>query len=68
MPERPTPQIVVPSTNFKLLNGSPKEISKTADSGKSITNCFCADCGMASLASFPLPLLDFFHPYLFWLS
>lgn len=25
--------------------GTPKEITKTADSGKSITSCFCGDCG-----------------------
>ncbi|ETI28041.1 hypothetical protein G647_00490 [Cladophialophora carrionii CBS 160.54] len=37
--------IVVPSANFKVTQGTPKEITKTADSGKSITNCFCPDCG-----------------------
>jgi Glutathione-dependent formaldehyde-activating enzyme len=30
--------IVVPSQNFKILSGTPKEISKTADSGKEITS------------------------------
>lgn len=35
----------MPSSNFKLVAGTPKEISKTADSGKSITSCFCPDCG-----------------------
>lgn len=37
--------IVVPSSNFKVTQGKPKEISKTADSGKTITSCFCGDCG-----------------------
>jgi hypothetical protein len=30
--------IVVPSENFKILSGNPKQISKTADSGKEITS------------------------------
>jgi len=37
--------IVVPVTNFKILSGTPKEISKIADSGKEITSSFCGDCG-----------------------
>lgn len=37
--------IVVPSQQFKLVSGAPKEITKTADSGKPITSCFCGDCG-----------------------
>ncbi|KIV95677.1 hypothetical protein PV10_03301 [Exophiala mesophila] len=37
--------IVVPSANFSITSGKPKEISKTADSGKSITSGFCPDCG-----------------------
>ncbi|KAK5309994.1 hypothetical protein LTR70_009817 [Exophiala xenobiotica] len=37
--------IVVPSQQFKVLSGTPKEISKAADSGGKITSCFCADCG-----------------------
>lgn len=36
---------MVPVANFKILSGTPKEISKTADSGKSITSSFCGDCG-----------------------
>jgi hypothetical protein len=28
-----------------LLEGTPKEISKTADTGKTITSHFCPDCG-----------------------
>lgn len=36
---------MVPVAQFKLVSGTPKEISKTADSGKSITSCFCGDCG-----------------------
>ncbi|KAJ4860691.1 glutathione-dependent formaldehyde-activating enzyme domain-containing protein [Trichoderma breve] len=35
---------VIPSTQFKVF-GEPKEISKIADSGKKIVNCFCGDCG-----------------------
>jgi hypothetical protein len=30
--------IVVPSENFKVVSGTPKRISKTADSGKEITS------------------------------
>lgn len=45
MPLSPPKQIVVPVSAFKILSGTPKEISKTADSGKSITNAFCTDCG-----------------------
>ncbi|KAK5214856.1 hypothetical protein LTR47_012069, partial [Exophiala xenobiotica] len=37
--------IVVPSENFKVTKGTPRTISKTADSGKQITSCFCPDCG-----------------------
>jgi len=37
--------IVVPSAGFKVTQGTPKEISKVADTGKPITSCFCADCG-----------------------
>jgi len=36
---------IVPSSNFKVTQGTPKEISKTADTGKEITSCFCPDCG-----------------------
>jgi hypothetical protein len=39
-------QIVVPKEAFNIKSGSTlKEISKTADSGKSITSAFCTDCG-----------------------
>lgn len=31
---------MVPSENFKILSGTPKEITKTADSGKPITSKF----------------------------
>jgi len=37
--------VVVPENNFKLVSGSPKTISKVADSGKNITSHFCGDCG-----------------------
>ncbi|KUJ09120.1 uncharacterized protein LY89DRAFT_598786 [Mollisia scopiformis] len=47
--------LIVPEQNFKLHSGisfffsimlcKPKEISKTADSGKTIVSHFCPDCG-----------------------
>ncbi|RYP13908.1 hypothetical protein DL767_010500 [Monosporascus sp. MG133] len=37
--------IVVPGNGFKVVSGTPKTISKTADSGKEITSHFCGDCG-----------------------
>jgi len=37
--------IVVDDSNFKLEKGTPKSISKIADSGKKITSYFCGDCG-----------------------
>jgi hypothetical protein len=37
--------IIVPGDNFKVTAGSPKEFSKTADSGNKITSHFCGDCG-----------------------
>ncbi|KPI34467.1 uncharacterized protein AB675_4057 [Cyphellophora attinorum] len=39
--------IVVPVSAFNITSGKStlKEISKTADSGKSITSAFCTDCG-----------------------
>ncbi|OCT53524.1 DUF636 domain protein [Cladophialophora carrionii] len=43
--------IVVPSANFKVTQGTPKEITKTADSGKSITSCFCPDCAARARAT-----------------
>ncbi|EUC50009.1 hypothetical protein COCMIDRAFT_82824 [Bipolaris oryzae ATCC 44560] len=30
---------------FKILQGTPKEHKKTADSGSNITSFFCGDCG-----------------------
>lgn len=36
---------VIPTSNFKLVSGTPKKISKTADSGKQINSFFCGDCG-----------------------
>lgn len=36
---------MVSDDGFKLLQGTPKTISKTADSGKTITSYFCGDCG-----------------------
>ncbi len=37
--------IVVPSTNFKLLSGSPKTYVKTGDSGRPRAQTFCPECG-----------------------
>lgn len=37
--------IIVTDDNFKLESGTPKTISKTADTGKKITSHFCPDCG-----------------------
>jgi hypothetical protein len=39
---------VIPSDRFKVF-GNPKEISKIADSGKRIVNCFCGDCGKSNI-------------------
>ncbi|KGO76687.1 Glutathione-dependent formaldehyde-activating enzyme/centromere protein V [Penicillium italicum] len=36
---------IVKSTNLEV-SGSPKEVAKTADSGNSIKNYFCPDCGL----------------------
>lgn len=36
---------IVPEQNFNLVSGTPKQITKTADSGKEITSYFCGDCG-----------------------
>jgi hypothetical protein len=36
--------IVVPSATFTVI-GTPKEFTVIAASGKSITNCFCGNCG-----------------------
>jgi hypothetical protein len=37
--------LLIPSADLKVLSGTPKEITITADSGKSTTNCFCPYCG-----------------------
>ncbi|KAI1406132.1 Mss4-like protein [Hypoxylon fuscum] len=37
--------LIVPGAGFKLLSGTPKAISKVADSGNQITSYFCGDCG-----------------------
>ncbi|KAI1338448.1 carbohydrate-binding module family 43 protein [Xylariaceae sp. FL0016] len=37
--------LLVPASGFKVLSGEPKTISKTADSGSTITSHFCGDCG-----------------------
>ncbi|TVY53592.1 hypothetical protein LCER1_G003609 [Lachnellula cervina] len=48
--------LVVPENNFKVISGTPKTISKVADTGKTITSHFCGDCGTTLYrdgASFP---------------
>jgi len=35
----------VPGDKFEVTKGSPKTISKKADSGNEITSHFCGDCG-----------------------
>ncbi|RYP71999.1 hypothetical protein DL771_004468 [Monosporascus sp. 5C6A] len=37
--------IMVPGSAFKVISGTPKTISKKADSGNQITSHFCGDCG-----------------------
>ncbi|KAI0906017.1 Mss4-like protein [Ustulina deusta] len=37
--------IIVAGAGFKLLSGTPKSISKVADSGREIVSHFCGDCG-----------------------
>ncbi|KAI3317751.1 Mss4-like protein [Xylariaceae sp. AK1471] len=37
--------IIVSGAGFKIVTGTPKTISKTADSGREITSHFCGDCG-----------------------
>ncbi|KAI1763386.1 Mss4-like protein [Hypoxylon sp. FL1150] len=37
--------IIVPGAGFKVLSGTPKTLTKKADSGKDITSHFCGDCG-----------------------
>ncbi|KAH8679400.1 Mss4-like protein [Ilyonectria robusta] len=36
---------LVPEGNFKLISGSPRTFTKTADSGNNITSYFCGNCG-----------------------
>jgi hypothetical protein len=37
--------LVVTQESFEITQGAPKSWSKTADSGRTITRQFCADCG-----------------------
>lgn len=37
--------IIVPGDGFEVTSGSPKTISKKADSGSEITSHFCGECG-----------------------
>ncbi|KIW91656.1 uncharacterized protein Z519_07624 [Cladophialophora bantiana CBS 173.52] len=36
---------VMPGANFKVISGTPKEISKTTDCARTLTNCFYPDRG-----------------------
>ncbi|KAI4843172.1 hypothetical protein E4T44_06886 [Aureobasidium sp. EXF-8845] len=37
--------IIVPTSSFSLLTGTPKKYSATADSGRKVTTVFCDNCG-----------------------
>lgn len=37
--------LIVPRANFRLIQGKPKHFDLTADSGRTTTRNFCADCG-----------------------
>ena len=37
--------MVIKEDDFKVLSGNAKPISKTGDSGNTITSHFCGDCG-----------------------
>ncbi|PYH49218.1 GFA family protein [Aspergillus saccharolyticus JOP 1030-1] len=37
--------LVLPTANFAVRTGSPRSIAKTADTGNTIRNWFCGDCG-----------------------
>ena len=37
--------MIIKEDDFKVLSGNAKPISKTADSGNTITSHFCGDCG-----------------------
>jgi len=37
--------IVVPGEGFSVIKGTPKEYTKKADGGNSITSHFCGECG-----------------------
>jgi hypothetical protein len=37
--------MIVPGDGFSITKGTPKTISKKADSGSQITSYFCGDCG-----------------------
>ncbi len=37
--------VLVPRGDFKVVAGTPKRYTKTADSGHEMTSAFCADCG-----------------------
>ncbi|KAI1478120.1 hypothetical protein K445DRAFT_322306 [Daldinia sp. EC12] len=37
--------VVIPAAGFKILSGTPKTFTVTANSGNDITSYFCGDCG-----------------------
>ncbi|CAI6332966.1 unnamed protein product [Periconia digitata] len=40
-----TTNLLIPSSSFTLLSGTPKPVPKTSDAGNAITNFFCGECG-----------------------
>jgi len=48
--------MIIKEDGFKLLSGTPKVITKTADGGNPINSYFCGDCGSTMMRdgdSFP---------------
>jgi len=43
----------LPLTGFRIVNGTPKTFTKTADSGRALTRHFCGDCGAPLFTSSP---------------
>jgi hypothetical protein len=43
----------VEATRFRIVSGTPKGYTKTADSGNELTRHFCQDCGSPIFTSSP---------------
>jgi len=43
----------LPLTGFRIVTGTPKEFTKTADSGHELTRHFCGNCGAPLFTSSP---------------